>query len=430
MTLGLSPAPRPRRLLRFTISATALLAATSAGTAALADAPNVVTTIKPVHSIASAVMEGVGTPHILIDGAASPHGFALKPSQAFLLQGADAVFWIGPELTTSLEKPISSMAAGATVVELLDVEGIEHLALREGAGFDAHDHGDGHGHGEAAGHDHHKEEKSAGHDDHDRDHDHEKTADHDDHGHDHDDHDKTADHDDHDHEKHASHDHDDEHEKEQAHADDHDHDHAKEEKHAEAAHDHDDHDDHGEEHAGHDHGHGEGRDAHIWLNPENGIAIAGVMATTLSELDPENADTYKANAEKYVERIHELEETLSANLKAVHDAKFVVFHDAYHHFEHHFDVEASGAISINPEALASAERLAEIQGRIRDQGITCVFQEPQFDSKLVAVAIEGSDAKVGTLDPLGTELDNGPDLYPELLSSISASIVDCLSESS
>lgn len=154
------------------------------------------------------------------------------------------------------------------------------------------------------------------------------------------------------------------------------------------------------------------------------------MAATLSELDPENADTYKANAAKVAKQIHELEETLASDLKAVHEGKFVVFHDAYHHFEHHFDVEASGAISINPEALASAERLAEIQGRIRDLGITCVFQEPQFDSKLVAVAIEGSNAKVGTLDPLGTELDNGPNLYPALLSSISASIVDCLSESS
>ena len=47
-----------------------------------ADAPSVVTSIKPIHSIASAVMEGVGTPYVLVDGASSPHGYALKPSQA------------------------------------------------------------------------------------------------------------------------------------------------------------------------------------------------------------------------------------------------------------------------------------------------------------------------------------------------------------
>ncbi|MEP1934580.1 MAG: zinc ABC transporter substrate-binding protein [Roseibium sp.] len=357
---------------------TCLLSSTAA-----ADAPNVVTTIKPVHSIAAAIMDGVGTPHILIDGAASPHGFSLKPSQAFLLQGADAVFWVGPSLTPSLDKAIHSMAAGATVVELMELDGIEHLGIRESDQFDGHDH------------DHGSEEE-----------------------HDDDDHEKHSSEENHDHEK----DHGDEHEHEEEHAhndsDDHDKDHKDE--HAEGHED-----DHEEEHAdGHEH---EGsRDAHIWLNPENGITIAKAMAETLSELDPENAKTYQENAKQFSDRITSLNSEIAGKLEAVKGGKFIVFHDAYHHFEHHYDIEASGSVTVTPEALSSADRVSEIQTRVRSLDISCVFQEPQFESKLVDVVIEGSDAKVGTLDPLGTMLENGPELYPALLDNLAASMVDCL----
>ncbi len=372
---------------RSTLAAVALLTSTAFTAPALADAPNVVTSIKPIHSIASAVMAGVGAPNILIDGSASPHGFALKPSQAFLLQGADAVFWIGPGLTPSLEKPISSMATKAANIELMDVKGIEHLGIRENDQFEGHDH------------DHGSEEKR------EDDHDHEK---------------------DHSDEHADGHDHDKEHEEEHAHADGHDHDKDHDKEHAD---DNDREKDHEEEHAdGHDHGHGhEGsKDAHIWLNPENGITIAHQIAATLSELDPANASTYEANANAFSDKISALNTEISGKLAPVKGAKFVVFHDAYHHFEHHYDVEASGSITVTPEALSSADRVSEIQSRVRSQGITCVFQEPQFDSKLVGVVIEGSDAKVGTLDPLGTGLKNGPDLYPALLTSLADSMVDCL----
>ncbi|MBG6143778.1 zinc transport system substrate-binding protein [Labrenzia sp. EL_142] len=408
-----NPVRNSKRLLAQTaIAGSFALAATTMS--AHAEAPNVVTTIKPLHSIASAVMEGVGKPHIIIDGAASPHGFALKPSQAFLLQGADVVFWIGPSLSASLAKPISAMAADATTVELMDVANMDHLPYREGANFDSHDHGD--------------HEDHASHEDHDE---HEKHADHEEHD-DHDDHDEHADHEDHgDHSEHADHKDHDEHEEHAEEHDEHEHEGAeKEHAHSEHAHDseheHEKHADagHADEH-GHDH---EGAmDPHIWLNPDNGIAIAAVMAETLAKTDPDNAEIYKKNAAAFAERIETLETKIAETLKPVEGKKFVVFHDAYHHFEHHFDFEASGAITISPETVASASRVAEIQDQIKDLSVTCVFQEPQFDAKLVDVVLEGSDARKGTLDPLGTELDNGADLYPELLSSLSASLNSCLS---
>lgn len=127
--------------------------------------PVVATDIVPVHSIAARVMQGIGTPGLVVAPGASPHGYALRPSEARLLQDADIVVWTGSDLTPWLADPIDSLAAGATLVTLQDVPGVTLLPIRSGGGFepeaDAHGDGgdhdeDGHGHGhEHGGHDGH-----------------------------------------------------------------------------------------------------------------------------------------------------------------------------------------------------------------------------------------------------------------------------------
>ena len=147
----------------------------------------VVVSIKPIHSLASYLMEGVGTPNLIVDGYASPHGFAMKPSHAKMLQEADLIFWVGEGLENFLEKPLKSIAKKAEKIELLEIKGLQKLKFREKNIFDEHDdHG-------------HKEDK---HDDHGHDDDGHKEDDHDDHDHDKDGH-KEDDHDDHGHEGHA-----------------------------------------------------------------------------------------------------------------------------------------------------------------------------------------------------------------------------------
>ena len=108
------------------------------------------------------------------------------------------------------------------------------------------------------------------------------------------------------------------------------------------------------------------------------------------------------------------------------DKGFIVFHDAYHYFEDHFGLEASGAITVSPETLPGAERIAEIQKRIKKLGATCVFAEPQFKPKLVATVIEGSNAKSGVLDPLGASLNDGSSLYFELMRNMASAFKSCL----
>ena len=130
----------------------------------------VVTSIKPIHSLASYVMDGVGKPDVIVDGYNSPHGFSLKPSHAKMLENADLVIWVGEDLEAFLEKPLNTIAKKAKNIEVMDLKGIRKLEFREKNIFEGHDD---HGHDEHKdehkehGHDEHKDEhKEHGHDEH------------------------------------------------------------------------------------------------------------------------------------------------------------------------------------------------------------------------------------------------------------------------
>ena len=203
----------------------------------------VVASIKPIHSLASYLMDGVGKPDLIVDGYASPHGFAMKPSHAKMLQEADLIFWVGEDLEAFLEKPLKSIAKKAEKIELMTTKNLNVLKFRERNIFDEHDHDD---------HDHDKKAKK----DDDHDHDHETTKKKDDHDHDHDSHAKKED-------------------------------------------GHDDHDDHD----GHHHGE---FDPHIWLDPINAKAILNEMVEHLIENDAANASIYKKNLDKALNELDKL----------------------------------------------------------------------------------------------------------------------------
>ncbi len=358
--------------------ASSLLAFTAA-TAAHADVPQVATDIAPVHGLVARVMDGLGEPELVVQPGASPHSYSMRPSEARALEQSDAVFWIGAELEPWLEESIGTLASGARVIELLDVDGISTLEFREGVTFEAHDHG---------GEDH---------------------ADHD-HGHEGEDH--------------AGHDH----SEETAH-EDHDYGHAEETSHEDE--EHAEHDHEGEEHDGHDHaGHShEGVDPHAWLDPENAKVWLDVIAEELAELDPENAEAYRENAATGREEIDATMAEVEDTISAAGEISFVVFHDAYHYFENRFGISAAGAISLSDATDPSPARVEEVRDTIRDLGVACVFAEPQFDQKLVATVSEGTDAQAAVIDPLGFELDMGPGFYPALVRSIGDSIANCTSSS-
>lgn len=317
------------------------LAAALASGVAFADVPRVATDILPVHSLVSRVMSGLGTPGIVIQPGASPHEYALRPSDASTLQNADLVFWIGPDLTPSLGDTIKTIAPDALVIALIDAEGTIALETREGALFEEHDH-------------HGAEHEEEGHEEHDE--------------------------------------------------------------HKERADEHGDRDDH----EGHNH------DAHAWLSPQNAATWLNIIAGQLSAADPENAGTYFANAAAGRSELQALTAEVNAMLEPVRGGRFIVFHDAYQYFESDFDFAASGAISISDASDPSPARIGDIRDRIAAEGIDCVLTEPQFNAGLVAAVLDGSQAKTGILDPLGSDLELGPLLYPQMIRKLATALTTCL----
>ena len=124
----------------------------------------VVTTIKPLYSLISRIMETRGEPQLIIEGTNNPHTFVFKPSHAKMIEEADIIFWIGEDLEAFMEKPLDSLAEKAQVISFMELSSIEKLKFREKNIFDDHD-----------GH----EDEHEGHEDDDDDHGH-KDDDHDD----------------------------------------------------------------------------------------------------------------------------------------------------------------------------------------------------------------------------------------------------------
>ena len=325
----------------------------------------VVASIKPIHSLASYLMNGVSKPELIVDGYSSPHGFAMKPSHAKMLQEADLIFWVGEDLESFLEKPLKSIAKKAEKIELMEIKGLNKLKFRERNIFDGHDD---HGHD-----DEHKE------DDHD---DHAKKED--DHGHD----------DEHKEDGHDDHGHDDEHKEDG----------------------HDDHDDH------EGHAHGE-YDPHIWLDPSNAKVILKEMAEHLIEKDQKNASVYKSNLKKALKDLDKLTKNVKSDLNK--DFKSIVFHDAYQYFEKRFDVNVLGAFTVNTDVMPGAEQLSEIREIIEHDKVSCVFSEPQFNPDIINAVAKDMNISTGVLDPLGATLNPGKDLYFDLIKNMSRSFKGC-----
>jgi zinc transport system substrate-binding protein len=140
--------PRIARTSLLTLAGTLIFS----GTVLAADPVKVVASVKPIHSLVAGVMQGVAEPGLLVKGAASPHSFNLRPSDARALNQADLVFWVGEDLETFLTKPIESLAGKAEPVALMEEAGLTLLPTREGGAWEKHeDHGhDDHAH--EAGH--------------------------------------------------------------------------------------------------------------------------------------------------------------------------------------------------------------------------------------------------------------------------------------
>ncbi|NNF71037.1 MAG: zinc ABC transporter solute-binding protein, partial [Rhodobacteraceae bacterium] len=219
---------------------------------AFAAPPTVVTDILPVEGLVAAVMGDLAAPLAILPPNASPHDYALRPSDARNLQDAALIVHLGEGLSPGFSRAIANIGADAEALNLMTVEGTLHLEMREDFVFGLED----------------------------------------------------------------------------------------------TTHDHD-----------HDHGH-EAHDPHVWLSPDNGRLWTTAIADALAALDPDNAKTYRQNAETAIAAITTAESRIADALSADPPAPAVVFHDAYQYFEVAFDIPAAGAISVGDATDPGPARIA------------------------------------------------------------------------
>lgn len=155
-------------------------------------------------------------------------------------------------------------------------------------------------------------------------------------------------------------------------------------------------------------------------------SIVEQLATRLAEHDPDNADAIRDNRDALLQRIDELDATIAEQLAPVRDQRFMVFHDAYQYFEQHYGLNAAGSISVDPSRMPGARRLSELRTRLAQGDVACLFTEPQFRPALAETVAEGTGTRLGMLDPIGAELEPGPDAWFHLMQGMADGFTDCM----
>jgi zinc transport system substrate-binding protein len=269
----------------------------------------------------------------LVSNNNSAHHYQLKVSDRRLLESADLVVWVGPELEIFLEKPLQQVsradaqAGKSKIVSLIDTPDIDWPKTT--AQNQTQKNGDSH----------YKDEHKA---------DHSKQA-----------HDESS------HKEHSN------------------------DNHAQESKDHDDHN--------HD-----GLDAHIWLNPKNVQAMVSLLARRLGQLSPDNAAAYQLKAQTLIQALTKLDETIAKQLAGVVNKPFIVLHPAYSHFITRYQLSQLDYVVINPERNIGAKHLYELS----QQKMVCVFGEVGQANKHIDKIAKAAKAKVGQLDPLGSNLED------------------------
>lgn len=194
---------------------------------------------------------------------------------------------------------------------------------------------------------------------------------------------------------------------------------------------------------GHEHEHGSGHadeqgemndlseeahtDPHLWLNPANVSAMAEMVANALGDLAPENRGLYASNLVALRQQLTATDEQLRAELAPVRSRPFIVFHDGYQYLASHYGLANVGSITLSADREPGASRVLALRKRFEAQQVSCLFTEPQFEPRLARTVTEGTSAKTGTLDPLGSTLPVDADYFPKLYNALASSLTACLS---
>ena len=185
------------------------------------------------------------------------------------------------------------------------------------------------------------------------------------------------------------------------------------------------HDEHAEEGHEEEEEHHDGVDPHAWLAPENANIWLDEIAAKLAAIDAGNAALYLENASVAKARIDLLDAEITSMLIPMQDTPIIVFHDAYGYFVDHYGLTIAGAVRKGDAASPGARHLVELREIISNASVACAFGEEQHDPALLETLFADANISTGVLDPSGTTLEYGPELYTVLLRNMAQEIASC-----
>ncbi len=167
-------------------------------------------------------------------------------------------------------------------------------------------------------------------------------------------------------------------------------------------------------------------DPHIWLDPRNARAIVAIAVAELSALDVANSGLYRDNGERMSALLDDLELKLRLKLAPVNTEPFIVSHDAYGYLVDAYGLNMAGYITGISGQRPGAGRLAELRRLVIKRKIRCLFHPPSADSSQIVMLGEGTRMKTPVLDPLGSNLKDGPEMYFRLMQTVASTLFQCL----
>lgn len=182
---------------------------------------------------------------------------------------------------------------------------------------------------------------------------------------------------------------------------------------------------HGHEEEGHEeeedeHGHGS-VDPHYWLTAANAKIIATNIADALTSIDPQHSAQYQQNLEQYLTELEALEQDLQATAADLEQTHFIAMHDAWGYFAEQYGLELVGTYEPIEGREPSPTDLQELQGLVREYGITTFYTEPQKASTpATRFFTQELDLNIEILDPVGGTAERKS--YVELMRANMAAI--------
>ena len=174
----------------------------------------------------------------------------------------------------------------------------------------------------------------------------------------------------------------------------------------------------------HDH-HGE-YDEHIWLSPKIAKEIAQAVHDKLITIYPDKKDIIDENLNEFTVKLAETEQNIAKKLINVQNSGYFVFHDAYGYFESQFGLKNLGSFTINPAVQPGVQTVYAIKRELKEHQAVCIFREPQFSPAVIEKIVNGTDVRIGELNPLGTDITLSKNAYSQFLLRLTQQLLDCL----